>query len=60
MADRTAPRPDDFDGRSSDGAEIVVLNKSDLSEHDDWKNVNGLRISCLTGEGLPRVGGGTV
>ncbi len=54
MADRTAAKPDDFDSRSS-GAEIVILNKSDLPEHGDWKNLCGLRISCLTGEGLPQL-----
>jgi tRNA modification GTPase len=28
------------------------LNKSDLPEHDDWKGIDALRISCVTGEGL--------
>ena len=35
--------------------EIVVLNKSDLPEDTDWKNFGALRISCLTGEGLPQL-----
>ena len=35
--------------------EIVVLNKSDLPEDKDWKNFPALRISCLTGEGLPEL-----
>ena len=29
------------------------MNKSDLPEDGDWKNSTALRISCLTGEGLP-------
>jgi len=35
--------------------EIVVLNKSDLPEEKGWKNFSALRISCLTGEGLPEL-----
>jgi tRNA modification GTPase len=31
------------------------LNKSDLPEDKDWKNLPALRISCLTGEGLPEL-----
>jgi tRNA modification GTPase len=53
IADRSAPKPPDFETRSANGAEMVLLNKSDLPEHRDWKNVGALRISCATGEGLP-------
>jgi len=35
--------------------EIVVLNKSDLPEEKGWRNFSALRISCLTGEGLPEL-----
>jgi len=52
VGDHNAPRPADFAIRSSSGAEIVVLNKADLPEHRDWNEVDALRISCLTGEGL--------
>jgi tRNA modification GTPase len=52
IADRNAPKPPHFENRARNGNEIVVLNKSDLSEHGDWKNFDGLRISCATGEGL--------
>jgi tRNA modification GTPase len=38
---------------AGDSNEILVLNKSDLPEDSDWKNSAALRISCLTGEGLP-------
>src|SRR5439155_19022140 len=55
IADHNVPKPSDFAERSGNGAEIIVLNKSDLSEHSDWKNIEGLRISCLTGEGLGRL-----
>jgi tRNA modification GTPase len=40
---------------ANDSNEIVVLNKSDLPEDKDWKNFSALRISCLTGEGLPEL-----
>jgi len=52
IADRNTPKPPDFENRARNGNEIVVLNKSDLSEHGDWKNFDALRISCATGEGL--------
>ena len=52
VGDRNAPRPADFAVRSNNGAEIVVLNKADLPEHRDWNEVDALRISCVTGEGL--------
>jgi tRNA modification GTPase len=55
LADRSAARPGDFDSRTGNGAKMVILNKCDLPEHDDWKNIAGLRISCLTGEGLPQL-----
>jgi tRNA modification GTPase len=52
IADRNAPKPSHFENRARNGNEIVVLNKSDLSEHGDWKDFDALRISCATGEGL--------
>src|SRR5262245_14523858 len=53
IADRNAPRPAHFNGRTEDAPnELVVLNKSDLPEDNDWKGYPALRISCLTGEGL--------
>jgi tRNA modification GTPase len=55
IADRNAPKPPHFNGRTGDSDEIVVLNKSDLPEDSDWKNFHALRISCVTGEGLPQL-----
>ena len=55
IADRNAPKPADFEKHAANGAEIVLLNKNDLPEHGDWKNVDWLRISCATGEGLPQL-----
>jgi tRNA modification GTPase len=55
IADRNAPEPVDFHVRSGNGAEIVILNKSDLPEHRDWKGVEALCISCLTGEGFSQL-----
>jgi tRNA modification GTPase len=52
IADRNAPRPSHFKERASNGSEIVLLNKSDLPEHSDWKHFEALRISCASGEGL--------
>ncbi|MEY2555054.1 MAG: tRNA modification GTPase [Verrucomicrobiota bacterium] len=52
IIDRNAPRPAHFARSTANGNEIVVLNKNDLAEHDDWKNCNAPRISCATGDGL--------
>jgi tRNA modification GTPase len=55
IADRNVPKPAHFNGTPSDPNEIVVLNKSDLPEDDDWKAFPALRISCATGDGLPEL-----
>jgi tRNA modification GTPase len=55
IADRNAPKPAHFNGRADDANEIVVLNKSDLPEDNDWKSFPALRISCVTGEGLAQL-----
>jgi tRNA modification GTPase len=31
---------------------LLLLNKCDLPEHPDWRDCDGLRISCLTENGL--------
>jgi len=55
IADRNASRPAHFNGVGSDTSEIVVLNKKDLPEHNDWRDFPALRISCTTGDGLPQL-----
>jgi tRNA modification GTPase len=52
IADRNAPKPAHFNGRAGEPNEIVVLNKSDLPEDNDWKDFQALRISCVTGDGV--------
>ncbi|HEV2839736.1 MAG TPA: tRNA uridine-5-carboxymethylaminomethyl(34) synthesis GTPase MnmE [Chthoniobacterales bacterium] len=52
VLDRNARKPAGFDQRPADRIEIVLLNKSDLAEHSDWKNHDALRISCLEENGL--------
>ncbi len=34
--------------------EVLILNKSDLPEHEDWKSTAAIRISCKTGAGLDK------
>jgi tRNA modification GTPase len=63
IADRNAPKSvhfnsrklSEFSGATSDPNEIVILNKSDLPEDNDWKDFPALRISCVTEEGLQRL-----
>ena len=57
IADQNAPKPPHFDEPPQNGNEILLLNKSDLPEHSDWKSFPALRISCLTEEGLPELKG---
>jgi tRNA modification GTPase len=63
ISDRSGPKPEhfnsrnlsEFNGTAEDPNEIVILNKSDLPEDNEWKDCPALRISCLTGEGLPQL-----
>lgn len=52
LADRSAPKPARFDAPRDNRVEMIVLNKSDLPEHADWKDTVALRISCVTGVGI--------
>jgi tRNA modification GTPase len=52
IIDRNSPRPAHFKENASNGNEVVILNKSDLPEHSDWKGFRALRISCASQEGL--------
>ena len=50
--DRNAPKPVRFGQNPTDRIEIVLLNKSDLAEHPDWKDHEALRICCVEENGL--------
>lgn len=39
----------------SDARTLLVLNKSDLGEHESWRGAEGVRISCLKSEGIPQL-----
>jgi tRNA modification GTPase len=52
VLDRNQPKPTGFDQNSTDQIELVLLNKSDLAEHPDWKQYDALRICCLEENGL--------
>lgn len=41
-----------FDQNPTDRIELVLLNKSDLPEHSDWKHHDALRICCVEENGL--------
>jgi len=55
IEDGNAPKPACFEEHLRDANEITVLNKGDLPEHSDWKSFSAVRISCLTGEGIPHL-----
>ncbi len=52
IVDGNAPRPNDFELHPRDAIDLLVINKSDLPEHGDWKNEKALRVSCVTGAGV--------
>lgn len=52
VLDRSEPKPDSFDHTSPERSRIVLLNKSDLPEHPDWRDLSALRICCLSENGL--------
>ena len=55
MADGNVPKPAEFDSPIANGADLLLINKSDLPEHADWKSVKAVRMSCVTGEGVSRL-----
>jgi tRNA modification GTPase len=52
LVDASALKPENFTAENGEVAELLLLNKSDLPEHGDWKDCDALRISCLTENGL--------
>ena len=52
VVDRSQPKPPAFDGAETAQIQLLLLNKSDLPEHPDWKAFDALRISCLSESGL--------
>ncbi len=55
VIDGSAPRSPATVGRDSvepETHELLLLNKSDLAEHADWRDTDALRISCVTEDGL--------
>jgi tRNA modification GTPase len=53
VLDGSIPTPPEVDENSGDDARrILLLNKSDLPEHPDWRHSNALRICCLSADGF--------
>jgi tRNA modification GTPase len=52
IVDASAPCPTDF---TTNPDELLILNKSDLSEDADWSSTDAIRVSCKTGAGLPEL-----
>ncbi len=53
VLDRNVAKPAGFmENNATDQSHLVLLNKSDLTEHPDWQGVDALRICCLTENGL--------
>jgi tRNA modification GTPase len=52
VLDRSEPKPASFDNSPTERIRIVLLNKSDLAEHPDWRGIDALRICCISENGL--------
>jgi tRNA modification GTPase len=52
VLDRSEPKPASFNLSPMERISILLLNKSDLPEHQDWKDIDALRICCLSENGL--------
>src|SRR5262249_9099038 len=52
VVDVSMPKPPLFDAHPRNGSDLLLLNKSDLTEHPDWKGSTALRISCIKEDGL--------
>ena len=52
LVDASVARLEKFTAEDAEVAELLLLNKCDLPEHPDWRDCDGLRISCLTENGL--------
>lgn len=55
LVDGNAERPPDFCGDGLNGADLLVINKSDLPEHPSWSATDALRISCESSDGFERL-----
>src|SRR5205814_6770160 len=52
VVDANVARPEHFESPTPDVATLLLLNKNDLPPHEDWKNCEALRISCVAEKGL--------
>ena len=52
LADASTALPETFAIGNGERPELLLLNKSDLPEHPDWKSCDALRISCTAEDGL--------
>jgi tRNA modification GTPase len=52
VVDANGPKTDAYQSDGEAAPDLLVLNKTDLAEHEDWAAAGGIRISCLTGQGL--------
>ena len=52
VVDSSAAKPSGFEESDRGPHRILLLNKSDLPEHNDWSGCDALRISCVGENGL--------
>jgi len=52
IVDASEAKPTDFKPRISQASQLLLLNKSDLPPHPNWKDSDALHISCTKEDGL--------
>lgn len=52
VADASLPRPSRLPAPADAPHKLLLLNKCDRGIHPDWETAEGVRLSCLTGDGL--------
>lgn len=52
VIDGSQPRKAEVAVAQEAALRLVVLNKSDVGEHESWAGVEAIRVSCVTGDGF--------
>lgn len=55
VVDASAPRPASSGVDPGQAKHLLVLNKADLGEHDTWKDMQGVRVSCRQSSGFEQL-----
>ncbi len=55
VADGSKAMSDDPSSQRESSKHVLILNKCDLGEHESWKDVEAVRVSCLQKDGFEQL-----